>query len=109
MQIPSLINKLFEKRGIKKLTELSPEEKRQYDNWQAIIDGTEVSVEKIKDFCQSQVKLIEERFSDPESTERKDTFAKASLHIYLNLLKLINSPEDERRDLEKYLTDLINK
>lgn len=109
MNIPGLINKLFEKKGVNKITDLSPDEKKEYDRWQSIMDGTEITVAKIKEFCEIQIKMIEEKFATPDNSDKKDAFLKASLHIYISLLKLINSPETERANLEKHLSDLINQ
>jgi hypothetical protein len=109
MQISNLINKIFERKGITKITELSPDEKVEYDRWQAIMDGSEITVAKIKAFCEFQVKTIEGKYATGESTDKQDTYLRASLHIYLNLIKLIDSPEIERGNLEKYLTTLITQ
>jgi len=106
MEISKLLENLFKKRGIKDVSELSTDERKDFDRWQAIIDGSEVTVAKIKDFCQSQVKLIE---SKCDGTNLLSPVQQASLHIYINLVKLIDSPEVERANLEKYLTDLINQ
>ncbi len=109
MSISSLITKFFEKKGINTIADLKPEERQEYDRWQAIMDGTEVTVEKIKIFCDVQIKLIEERFATGETTDKQDAFLKASLHVYLNLLKAIKAPELERKDLERHLSNLINQ
>ena len=108
MSISTLIQKLLEKKGISKITELSPDERTEYDRWQAVIEGSEITVPKIKEFCESQIRLIESKYSSGEATDKQDVYLRASLHIYLNLVKLINSPEIERNNLEKYLTTLIN-
>jgi len=107
MSISTLIQQLFEKKGITKLGDLAPDEKAKYDEWQATIDGTEVTVEKLKEFCEKQIKIIEDVYSRAEQTDKKDTMLRASLHVYLNLLKLMESTEAERASLERYLTDLL--
>lgn len=105
--ITSLIQKVFDRKGISKITELTPDERVEYDRWQAIIDGSEITVEKIREFCESQVKIIENKYATGETTDKQDVYLRASLHIYLNLIKLLDSPEVDRNNLEKYLTNLI--
>ena len=109
MQLPSIIQELLKKKGVQKLTELSPDEKTEYDRWQAVIEGSEITVPKIKEFCESQVRLIEGRYASGDATDKQDIMLRASLHIYLNLIKLIDSPEIERNNLEKYLTTLLRQ
>lgn len=109
MKIPGLITKLFEMKGIKTIADLKPEEKAEYDRWQLIMDGAEMTVEKIKAFCKAQVNVLEEQFANPENTDKKDAYLKASLHIYATLLKVIEAPEKERADLERHLVALINQ
>lgn len=107
MSLSSLIQGIMDKKGISKITELTPDEKTEYERWQAIMDGSEMTVAKIKEFCESQIRIIEGRYASGETTDKQDTFLRASLHIYLNLIALINSPETERVNLEKYLTQLL--
>jgi hypothetical protein len=109
MSITTKIQELLSKRGVNKLSELTVDEKVEYDRWQSIVDGSEVTVEKMKEFCQSQIKLIEGRYASGDTTDKQDVFLRASLHIYLNLLDMINSPEISRVNLEKHLTNLLKQ
>ena len=107
--LSTLIQKILEKKKINKISELSVDEKVEYDRWNAIIEGSEITVPKIREFCESQVRLIEGRYAGGEATDKQDTMLRASLHIYLNLIKLIDSPEIERGNLEKYLTQILTQ
>lgn len=109
MSISTLITKLFEKKGIKTIADLKPDERAEYDRWQVIMDGAEITVQKIKAFCKAQVTILQEQFSSPENSDKKDAYLKASLHIYTTLLKVIEAPEKEKADLERHLVGLINQ
>jgi hypothetical protein len=109
MLIQSLISKIWDKQGIKSINDLSIPEKQEYDRWQQIMEGSDVTVDKLKDFCISQIKLIEGKYASGDNTDKQDMFLRASLHIYLNLIKLIDAPEIDRKNLEYYLITLINK
>ena len=102
----SLLKSLLTKRGIKDLSELSTEEKETFENWDIALTGT-ITVEKIKQFCEGQISRIQDQYANPDNTEKKDMYLKASLTIYSTLIKIINSPEAERESLEKYLTKLL--
>jgi hypothetical protein len=109
MSITTIIQSILQKKGVSKLTELTPDEKVEYDRWQSIVDGNEVTIEKMREFCASQIRLIEGRYASGDTTDKQDTFLRASLHIYLNLLDMINSPEITRVNLEKHLTQLLKQ
>jgi len=102
----NLLSKILQKKGIKDTSELSPEERQDFDRWKAIL-SKDVSVETIKDFCKFQISVIENKFATGENTDKQDAFLKASLNVYLNLLKAIEAPKQEREALERYLQDLI--
>lgn len=101
----SLLSKLLDKRKITKVEELSSEERATFEHYKSILEK-EVTVASIKEFCLSQIKLIESKFADNPKTD-DDTYLKACLHIYLNIIRVIEAPETERKSLEKHLEDLI--
>ena len=109
MSITTIIQDILSKKGVTKLSELTPDEKVEYDRWQAIVEGNEVTVAKMKEFCESQIRIIEGRYATGDTTDKQDTFLRASLHIYLNLLNMINSPEVNRVNLEKHLTNILKQ
>lgn len=101
----SLLSKLLQKKNIEKLDDLSVEERATFEHYQSILEK-EISVQTIKEFCISQIKLIEGKFSDNPKTD-DDPYLKACLHVYLNIIKTIEAPEQERKALEQHLTALI--
>lgn len=107
----SLISKLFEKRKIKDTSELDPDERAQIERWQAILSTGEMSVDKIKEFCENQVKLIENQWKGFDNSERKNERLVAHHVVYKSILSFItgDGTKAEREALERYLTDLIAK
>lgn len=101
----SILSKLLQKKKIEKVEDLTPEEQATFRHYQSILEK-EVSVASIKEFCLSQIKLIESKFADNPKTD-DDTYLKACLHIYLNIIRVIEAPETERKSLEQHLEDLI--
>lgn len=103
----SLLDKLMEKRGIKRYEDLSADEKAVYDRQKLVLTGKTVTLKNLEDFCRSQISLIEDKFAAAETAN--DVYLKACLHVYLNLLKAIDAPKIERESMERYLISLINE
>ena len=104
----NILSKYLQKVGITNIQEATKEEQQIFERYKAILEGSEVTVDKIKEFCQSQIKIIEQRFADNPKTD-DDVYLKACLHIYLNILQIIDAPTLERKNLEKHLNSLIIK
>lgn len=101
----SLLDKLLSKRNIKSIDELVPEERAQFDRWNYILKGDVVTVDSLKDFCKTQVQVIEARC---DGVQPMTVMQQACLHVYLNIIKAIEAPEAERSSLEAHLNQLIN-
>lgn len=102
----SLLEKLFRKRGIKDATELDPEERKDFDNWNAILSKEELTLEDVKMFCQTQCEIIEQKWRDYNLEEKKKSELLPYHTIYKTLLVAIDSPQIARSALEKQLTEL---
>lgn len=102
-----LLDKILKKRGVDDTAKLSEEEKETFDRWQKILSEGEVTLETVKNFCETQLGVIEGKFKeldrDKDKTERL-----VLLHsVYKSLLSIISSPRVERENLEKYLNSLL--
>lgn len=103
----SILSRLLAKRNISSPDELSPEEQKIYEEYRFILAIDErLTVDLIKEFCQTQIKLIENQCNGKESLTM---IQQGCLHVYLNLVKLIEAPQEEKKVLEAYLTQLIEK
>ena len=104
-----LISKLLERRGIKQPDELSEDEQGDIKRWELIFKESDISIEKIREFCQNQIKKIEEHWKDLGYEHTNDTKLISIHTVYKTLLDLIDSPREERENLERYLQSLIDK
>lgn len=100
----SILTKLLQKRGIDKVQDLSAEERIVFDQYQAVLSGEKVTIEALADFCKQQIKVIETKC---DGVTPLTNIQQASLHVYLTLVKAIESPEAERAALEQHLTQVI--
>jgi len=103
----SILTQLLKKRGIKDTTELSNEEKRDFDRWNQILSKGEMSVEKILEFCKNQKQVIENQWTNLDNDAIKNERLVIQHTIYSKLIAAIVSPQSEREALEKHLQDLI--
>lgn len=104
----NLISKLFEKRGITDERELSNEERLTIKRWRSVFEDSEVTVEKIKEFCDAQLSIIEGQFANLDNTFEKNDRLILAHTIYKKISRLISAPQAEREQLEKYLQQLID-
>lgn len=100
----SIISKLLAKRGIESTDELTKEERDTLAHYQAILSAGDVTVERIKEFAQSQIKLIE---SKCDGVQGLTIMQQACLRVYLDIIRAIEAPQKERENLEKQLNQLI--
>lgn len=103
----NIISKLFNKRGIKDSSELSEEEKGQFEQWQAILAKESLTVSDIIEFCEGQVANIEAQFKDLDNSSEKQNKLVIQHNVYKTLINIIKSPSAEKESLERYLTDML--
>lgn len=99
------LTKLLEKRGIDSIKDLQPEEQETFNRYKLVLSGTGITIDSLKEFCQSQIRLIE---SKCDGITGLTVMQQACIHVYINILKAIEAPDAERESLEKYLIQLIN-
>ena len=103
-----LLSNLLGKRKVTR-EQLTPEEREDFVRWESVLQGRELNIDLIKEFCRAQMDLIEGQWRNFDNEARKNERLIA-LHVaYKAILKLIESPAVEREELEKYLTELITK
>ena len=109
MSIKNTISLYLEKLGIKDPTkDLSSEEKITLESWKRILSGGEISVDRIKEFCEYQLSIIETKFRDPEKSDREKANLTLIHSAYSSIKAIIVSPKTEQESLEKYLNTLIH-
>jgi len=101
-----LLNKLFEKRGVKDVGELTPTEAEDFERWAKILNKEKLEIEDIKEFCETQVKTIDKQFENFENVKDKNDKLIVQQVVYKKLLDLIEAPNREREILIHYLESL---
>ena len=101
-----LLYNLLNKRGIKTIDELEPEEKRDFENWRAILSKEELNLEDVKQFCSTQCEIIKQKWSDYNLPNEKKAELIPYFTVYNTLLAAIDSPKVGREALERQLIEL---
>ena len=112
----SLIQRLFQKRGIKDFDELddtpmsdgSPTERQTFEQWNSILSrNADATLEDVKKFCQSQIDVIEMRWRDLNIEQKKKAELIPYFAVYRMLLQTIDSPQSMRKSLEIQIQELL--
>lgn len=104
-----LLRKLLNFRNLPDTSSLKKEEKQTYDDWQRILSTGVISVDKIKEFCQNQIQMIQAQWRNLDNNKDKNSRLIVMHTVYTNLLSLIDSPNKERENLEKFLISLVSE
>lgn len=103
----NLIARLFARKGIKSVDDLSQDEKATFAQYERTLSKKDLSIADIRDFLKSQISVIEAKWRDMGL----NTYAKADLlplhTAYKALLNVMDAPQLEREQLETYLIGLI--
>ena len=103
----SLLQKLFAKRGIKDATELDSEERETFETWNKVLSEGDITVEKISEFCESQISVIESKWKDLSINNDKKAEWIPIHNVYSTLLLVIKSPTSAKEALEAQLKELV--
>lgn len=103
-----ILAKLLQKRGIEAVDQLTPEEKQDFETWDKILSKEELTLEDVKQFCNSQLEVIKGKWSnlDTDTDRKKDLIP--YFVVYSTLLQVIDSPKLARESLEISLQQLLN-
>lgn len=102
----SILTKYLDKLGVT-TKDLSPEEKKDFDRWHAILSEGEITTDKILQFCKTQKGYIEAQMANMDNSTQKNERLVILNTVYTKFINLIEAPEVEREALEKYLNGLI--
>lgn len=102
------IQELLRKRNIVDTTTLTPEEKKDIERWDKVLSEGELTVDKIRQFCEMQVSVIEEKWRD-SATPKEVRERLIDRHVvYKALIRAMVAPQSERESTERYLQSLID-
>jgi len=103
-----LLNQVLKFRGIESYTELTGEEKAEFDRWQEVFEK-EVSLETVTGFIESQLPHLRKELvnSVKNSEDRKSFIVSAKIENYESILAIIRETDLAKERLEADLEALI--
>lgn len=111
----SLIDDILDKRKIKGREELSEQEKATYDSIKKELEA-EVTVEGIKRFCESEIKILEREWVNMDckgltdlTARSKELIIKARIKNYTEILSIFTKVGKINKSGEKRAKELLNK
>ena len=105
----NILKRLLEKRNIKDISELDGEEKKTFEIWKEVLQKEELNVEDIKNFCKSQIGVIEGKLANYEIDSYKKSELVPYFVVWNLLLKAIEGPRQQKRSLEQHLEQLLKQ
>lgn len=102
-----LLEDYLKKQGVE-VDQLDTEEKATFDQWRAVLDGTEMSVETILTFIESQLSLIDRLLRDLDNKPLKNERLLMQQVIFKMIQAMIKAPNKERELLQAKLTSLLH-
>ena len=102
-----ILSRILQKRGLSSVDELDKDEKQTFQEWQAVLTKDELSTQDIRNFCQSQISVVEGKWADLNTSNEKKAEMIPYHTVYKLLLSAIDSPKASREALEKNLIQLI--
>lgn len=102
-----LIYKIFQKRGIDSVNDLSPEEQQTIEQWESVLSKENLSISDLKTFFLTQLEIIEGKWKNLDIENSKKAELIPYHTVYKTLISVIDSPKIARESLEKQLNELI--
>src|SRR3990167_2136567 len=102
-----ILSRILQKRGLSSVDELDKDEKQTFQEWQAVLTKDELSTQDIRNFCQSQISVVEGKWADLNTSNEKKAEMIPYHTVYKLLLSAIDSPKASLEALEKNLIQLI--
>ena len=107
--ILSILDRLLKKRGIESVEELSEEEKATFEGYRAVLSKKELDISDIKEFITIQLGMIEAKWKDINVEQARKEQLLPYFTAYKSILDVMSVPQIERKTLEDYLTNEINR
>lgn len=102
------MDELLEQRGLS-FEELSETERETFLKWEEILQGSQLSIEKIKEYIASMREAVEQELTRFDLDPTQDLFLKARLRNYLLMDAFLSTPEKARKQIENAIAGMSTK
>ena len=103
----SLIEQIFNRRGIKDVQELKGEELKTYQAWMQILAKPDTTIDDLKRVLPIETERVSEELRKYDNGERKELYLKAYANLLSFFTTLITQPEKQRNELKAQLEQML--
>ena len=103
----NLLQKYLKKCYVNDFSELSPEEKETYREWQEVLSGRQITDKDIQEFFDTELEEIQTKLVNPNLSQREDIFLKMMLEMIRKIKAFLNAPKMEKEMLEQNINKLL--
>lgn len=104
-----MLEKYLKKLGLKSYTELSPEEKETYKEWERSLSGRKLTDEEVQVFFKNEIENTTVKLINQNLQTREDIFLKMKLELLRSLMVFLDGPAREKAMVEKSIEQMIGK
>lgn len=103
----NILKKYLNKLGVKEFSDLSPEEKETYRQWEESLNGRKITDDDVQTFFETQEEEVISKLIASDYKSRDDMFLKAKLDIIRRVKSFLKYPEVEKKILENNINNLL--
>ena len=103
-----MLDKLLETLGVKKIEDLTEEERALYRQWSHILAKPDTTIQDLKALLPKELDRAHEELRKFDNSEKRQMFYAAYSEFCLYLTKIIITPAQERDTLRTHLKQKFN-
>lgn len=85
--------------------QLNAEERKTLEEWARVMEGKQIDVPGILNFCETQILALTRELTNYENSKEKDLYLKATIRSLKVIVDFISAPTRSKAWLAKYLKD----
>lgn len=97
------LEKFLNKIGVKKYEDLNAEEKETYREWEASLQGRQITQDEYRNFLESELDQAIGRLTDVDLSKEAEIFRKVEVRFIKKVLSFLDMPLVEKQLLEKQI------
>jgi hypothetical protein len=102
-----ILDKFLKKIGVKSYEELNEEEKNTYKDWEASLQGRQITEEDYRRFLESELDTAVSRLTEVNLSKEDEVFRKVEVRLIKKIINFLDMPKVEKAILEKQIESRI--
>jgi len=101
-----MLEKYLKKLGLTSFTELNPEERETYKEWEAALHGRHITDEDVADFLNAELDTAVSRLTEENLSIDAQAIRKAEVKLIKKIKLFLNGPATEKAFVERSIEQL---